>query len=435
MRARCVLFRPAPLPHLLAVALAASAGSAARAQDSVDQRLKALEQEVKELKEAGPAKTNPDDLRVYWQDGIHLENAAKDVQLRIGGRFQVDALFGGSNDFGKAKNVEDGAELRRARIYLQGTVTDRYEFKFQYDFADTNKVKAADVWGEVKKIPAVGNFRVGQFYEPLSFEQNTSDFDADFMDRGAMNSLSPARNIGAALHNGWNNQLVAWIGVFVDDGSGDPSIVQSNGDHAITSRVAGLPYHSEDDSSLIHVGVSGSYRTPTRNTVQYVARPDSHLAPVFIDTGVLNDVSSVELIDGEFAAQAGPIHGSAEYLASRLDADALNDPSFAGYNFAAGWFMTGEHLAYNHVDGVFGAPNVGKSLGRDGGFGAVELVARYSNLNLNGGTVRAHEIANTIVGVNWYLSNSVKFAVDGVHSHVQTQGSVNLLELWFQVTF
>jgi phosphate-selective porin OprO/OprP len=145
-------------------------------------------------------------------------------------------------------------------------------------------------------------------------------------------------------------------------------------------------------------------------------------------------VSSIELLDGEFAFQAGPVHGSAEYLMSRLDADALNDPNFAGYNFAAGWFLTGEHLAYNHFDGVFGAPRVGKELGEEG-CGAFELVARYSNLNLNGGTVRAHEIANTIVGVNWYLSNSVRFAIDGVHSHVQTQGSVNLLELWFQVSF
>lgn len=407
----------------------------ARGQDSLEQRVKALEQEVKELKSAPVApNADGDTLRIFWKDGLRLENAAKDVQVRFGGRFQVDTLNGGSSDFQGTKNVEDGAEFRRARIYLQGTVTDLYEFRFQYDFADTNKVKIADAWGEVKKIPAVGNLRIGQFYEPLSLEQLTSDFDADFSERGVMNALSPARNIGAAIHQGWDDRLVAWAGAFVDDGSGDPAIVQSNGDHALTGRVAGLPYRSDDDATLIHVGASASYRTPTRNAVQYVARPDSHLAPVFVDTGVMNDVSSVTLLGAELAGQSGPLHASAEYLSSHLDANGLKDPNFAGYTFGAGWFITGEHLPYNHVDGVFGAPSVGKVLGQDG-FGAVELCARYSTLDLTGGTVRGGQIADTIVGVNWFLSNSIKFAIDGVHSRVEGTGSVNLLELWFQVTF
>jgi phosphate-selective porin OprO and OprP len=426
----CRRFRSVASPLLLAsVPLVAASG-----QDALEQRVKALEQEVRELKGAQAPPSDGDTLRVYWKDGIRFENAAKEIQLRFGGRFQVDTLNGGSSDFQGTKNVEDGAEFRRARIYLQGSVTDRYEFKFQYDFADTNKVKLADLWGEVKRIPAVGSLRIGQFYEPLSMEQLTSDFDADFGERGVMNALSPARNVGAALHQGWNDRAVAWVGAFVDDGGGDPAIVQSNGDHAFTGRVAGLPYRTDDDSSLIHVGASASYRMPTRNAVQYVARPDSHLAPVFVDTGVMNNVSTVTLLGAELAGQHGPLHASAEYLSSRLDADGLKDPSFAGYTFGAGWFVTGERLTYNHFDGAFGAPDVGRVLGQDG-CGAVELCARYSTLDLTGGTVRGGQIADTIVGVNWFLSNSVKFAVDGVHSRVAGTGSVDLLELWFQVTF
>jgi phosphate-selective porin OprO/OprP len=421
---------------VLMTLVAASLSRPARAQDSLDQRLTELEREVKELKESRPQATNEENtLRAFWKDGLRFENGAKDVQIRAGGRLQVDSLFGGSNDFQGAKNVEDGAELRRARLYLQGTVTDRYEFKFQFDFADANKVKAADVWGEVKKVPEVGNVRIGQFYEPLSMEQLTFDLDSDFGERGVMNALSPARNLGVAIHDSWDNRVVAWVGAFVDDGSGDPAIVQSNGDHAVTARVAGLPWRSDDDSSLIHVGGSASWRNPTRNTVQYVARPDSHLAPVFVDTGVMNDVSNVMLLGGEVAGQSGPFHASAEYLSSHLDASGLNDPRFAGYTLAAGWFLTGEHLIYNHVDGVFNAPNVGRGLGTDGGFGALELCARYSTLDLNGGTVRGGQIADTIVGLNWYLTNSFRTAIDVVHSRVESEGSVNLLELWFQVTF
>ena len=209
MPRRRVVFRHACSISLAAL-LATGGTPPARGQQSFEERVKALEQEVASLKQqSAEPKPGENDLRVFWKDGIRLESQDQEIQLRFGGRLQVDALFGGDDDFTAAKkNVEDGAEIRRARLYLQGSVTDRYEFKFQYDFADTNKVKAADVWGEVKKLPAVGNFRVGQFYEPISFEQNTSDFDADFMERSVMNALSPARNIGAALHDSYSGRLI-----------------------------------------------------------------------------------------------------------------------------------------------------------------------------------------------------------------------------------
>ena len=136
---------------LLAVPIAAlPCARTAVAQDSngsLETRVKSLEEQLRELKQqpaqAPAAKPGAEgDLRVFWKDGLRLETADKDVQLRIGGRFQVTSLFGGDDDFENAgKDIEDGAAFRRARLYLQGTVTDRFEFKFQYDFADTNKVK------------------------------------------------------------------------------------------------------------------------------------------------------------------------------------------------------------------------------------------------------------------------------------------------------
>jgi len=417
--------------------------TAAAAQDSgggLESRVKSLEEQLRELRQQQPpapaAKAGESDLRVFWKDGLRLESADKLIQLRLGGRFQVTSLFGGNEDFESAgKEIEDGAAFRRARIYLQGTVTERFEFKFQYDFADTNKVKLADVWGEVKKIPLVGNARVGQFYEPVSFEQNTSDFDADFMERSVMNALSPARNIGAALHDVYGGRLSWWAGAFVDDGSGDTATAQRDGDHAVSARVTGLPIDADDDKTLLHVGASASVRNPTSGVVTYSAKPESSLAPVFITTGNLTNVDGALLLGGEIAGQLGPVHASAEYLSSQLDADSQGDPKFAGWLASAGWFMTGESFAYNHVEGVFAGPKVGKSLDKSDGYGALELCARYSELDLTGGTVRGGKMRDVIVGVNWFLSNNLKVAVDGVNSRVEGIGTVNMLQFWFQATF
>ncbi len=418
----------------------ASTAVAQEGNGDLETRVKSLEEQLRELKRQPPpppaAEGNENDLRVSWKDGIRLESADQSTQLRLGGRFQVTSLFGGNEEFDQAgKRIEDGAGFRRARIYMQGVVTERFEFKFQYDFADTNKVKLADVWGEVKRIPVAGNARVGQFYEPVSLEQNSSDFDADFMERSVMNALSPARNIGVALHESYAGRLVWWLGAFVDDGSGDPGTAQRDGDHAVTARLTGLPVDADDDRTLLHLGASASVRSPTNGVVAYSARPESLLAPKFVDTGNITNVDAVLLLGGELAGQLGPVHAAAEYLSSQLDAEKQGDPKFAGWLASAGWFLTGESLTYNHNHGIFGAPDVRNSLDRPDGLGALELCARWSELDLTGGTVRGGTMRDLIVGVNWYLSNNLRVAVDGVNSRVDGIGTVNTLQLWFQATF
>lgn len=419
-----------PLSCPLVLVSFAAVAAAQETAPTLEQRVKALE----EKNEKGAAK-NANALEWTWKDGLRVENGSKDTWMRIGARMQVDALFGGSDNelHAAGKEVEDGAEFRRARLFMQGMVTEYFEYKFQYDFADANKVKIADIWGEVKKIPVAGNARVGQFYEPLSMEQLTSDFDADFGDRSVMNTLSPARNIGVALHDTLAGRATWWIGGFVDDGSGDPAIATGDGDHAFTARVAALPYAKDDDSVIVHVGASGSYRMPTDQTVRYSSRPESHLAPFFVDTGLIKDVDTVQLLGAELAAQFGPFHCSGEVLQSKLDADAVGDPTFSGWLVSAGWFITGERFSYNRNEGIFGAAKVAKPYGKEG-FGALELAARVSNVDLTDEGVNGGEMTDVIVGLNWLLTNNFRCAIDGVHSKVKGSGDADMLQLWFQVT-
>lgn len=422
----------------LAMGLAAvTMASTASSQESLEQRVDALEKEVKGLRAAKTPPAAEEDLRVFWKDGLRLENASQNLKLRLGGFADFQAIAGGSDPELEAagKQIDDGAEIRRARIYMNGTLGDAFAFRSMYDFADANKVHVTDLWGEVRRLPAVGNLRVGQFWEPISFEQLTLDVEADFLERSLMNALSPARNIGAALHDDYGGRFTWWLGAFVDDGGGDPAIATGDGDHAITARVAGLPYDTADDVSFVHLGASASYRTPTDGTVVYATRPESHLAPVFATTGTLTDVDRVVLLGAEIAVQHGPLHASAEVLESMLDSSAHGDPRFPGWYVNAGWFITGEHQGYNHPDGVITSPRVLQPYGTDGGFGAFELVARLSQLDLDSGAVRGGTVTDTIVGVNWYLNHGYRFNLDAVHSHVEGIGDANFLELWFQVWF
>jgi phosphate-selective porin OprO/OprP len=412
-------------------------------QDSVEKRLDAVEQELKALKEAKGAapKLGEGDLRLFWNNGLRYESGDKGIQGRLGVRFQLDGIAGETNDdlHAAGKEIENGAAFRRIRLYTQATVGEMFEFKLQLDFADTNKVKAADVWGEVKKIPVVDHLRVGQFWEPLTLEQNTSDFDGDFGDRSLMNTLSPARNLGAAFHDDYGvgaaQSLTWWLGAFFDDGSGDVGSAQGDGDNAITGRIAFTPLLKDDGKTVIHVGASGSYRMPIAETVSYSAKPHSHLAPAFAATGNINGVDTVTLVGAELMAQQGPFHASAEWLRSSLDADAAQDPVFRGMYVSAGWFLTGENYGYSKVDGVLTACKVLRPYGKDGGHGAFELVANVSTIDLSDGAVNGGEMVDYLFGVNWLLNQNYKVMLDVVHSRVRGVGDADFLEWWFQVSF
>ena len=81
--------------------------------------------------------------------------------------------------------------------------------------------------------------------------------------------------------------------------------------------------------------------------------------------------------------------------------------------------LTGESRRYNPVTGSFQNPRPKAPFSSEGGFGAWELAARYSHMNLNfqeglagtaavPGSVRGGDQNVLTLGVNWYLNPNFK---------------------------
>jgi phosphate-selective porin OprO/OprP len=110
--------------------------------------------------------------------------------------------------------------------------------------------------------------------------------------------------------------------------------------------------------------------------------------------------------------------------------------SFNGWYVQGSWVLTGENKGYNSATGAFTPPKPDKAFSLDGsGWGALELVGRYSDLDLNdhendqanvitawtGATTRTYTYYNTVrggeqkaftLGLNWYPNEAVRFALD-----------------------
>ncbi len=108
----------------------------------------------------------------------------------------------------------------------------------------------------------------------------------------------------------------------------------------------------------------------------------------------------------------------------------LPDPDFNGWYLQASWVLTGEAKPYRPATGSFGSPKPAQNFTVDkGGWGAWEVAARYSDLNLNYdegvfgkttpfGGIRGGDQRIWSAGLNWYPNQVIRLMLDYQHVDV-----------------
>jgi len=368
-----------------------------------------------------------------WKNSFRLTSADGDIELRFGGRIQNDWAFYDADRRLEPVlgELEDGTEFRRARLFFQGELWHAVEFKAQYDFAGGD-AEFKDVYLGLIDLPGIGGVRVGHYKEPFSLEEQTSSKYLLFMERStAVEAFSPSRNNGFMVGHGAGGDRLTWhLGAFKDvDDFGDRLTDEWN----LTGRVTGLPLYGDEGRRVVHLGLAVSDRSPNGDLVRFRSRPESHLAPRFVDTGV-RAADGVTLVDLEAAVVHGPLVAQGEWIQAEVDALGSADPSFDGYYVALGWVLTDEHHPYSKSSGAFGRLSPSKSF-RQGGTGAWELAVRYSSLDLTDGAVRGGELTDWTLGLNWYLFSNVRTMLNYVHADLENVGEADALQMRFQIDF
>ena len=405
-----------------AAALATDALGQSSTDALIDQLLKKgvlTESEAKALRTAPAAKPAPapasTDIRMFWRDGLSFETADKKTfKGKLGGRVDLDiAGYAESDEVEAAAGPsEAGVEFRRARIALEGEIGLGLPtlYKVEFDFAHS-EVATKDLFLALSQLPAVGTFQVGHFKEPISLDILTSSRFVPFMERAApVEAFAPERNTGAMLQNAVLDQRMTWAaGVFTDtDDSADN--FQLHGNWRADARVTGVPWYVEEEKGrqLLHLGVSGSKIENANDEARFRSRPESHLAPRYVDTGTFA-ASGSYLVGAEAALVFGPFSAQAEYLRTWVDT-ADDTATFDGFYAMVSYFLTGEHRPYRTSNGTFDRvkPNKNFGLGENSGPGAWELLLRYSQLDLNDSGITGGRLNDITGGVTWYLNPNWK---------------------------
>ncbi|MCK4680557.1 hypothetical protein KAT82_05495 [bacterium] len=363
-------------------------------------------------------------------------------ELSIGGRFMWDATAWSGVEEGQDgawDNVDfvNGIQTRRARVFLKGSVYENLKFKVVYDFAAGDELGLNDAYLDLAGVPGIGNVRVGQFLEPLCFNELTSSKYISFIERASLTAFAPSRNVGVMVHDkGADGKLNYQVGFFLD--TGKMANKRGNDDYSVAARLAYLVAGEEKSEKVIHIGGAFNYFVPVAG-VRFRQRPEVYVSKRLVDTGTIMNAETVLKYGGEIAGVFGSFYLAGEYIATGItksDEDVPvgpfddvwldDDGSFSGFYAEAGYFLTGEHRIYK--GGLWDRTVPSSNFLEDGGLGAWEIVARYSSLDLNDADAEVFggKMDNVTMGLNWYLHSNARLMFNYVMSSVKDHDSDEL---------
>jgi len=390
-------------------------------------------------KDGGP---DPWSLTPSFNNALVFKSSDGSHTFKLGGRIHLDTAFFSPDSDNEAAfgDTADGVEFRRTRLLFEGTLWKQFSYRMQYDFAGSNtsnRPAFKDVYGAMKGVGMLGTVKAGHFKEPFGLEELTSSKYITFMERSLTSVFTPARNVGVAAGNHFNDQHGTWAaGVFrnTNDATGFGT---GDGDYSLTGRMTLLPTYEVEGKKLIHMGAAVSYQGAPGNSQRYRQRPSAHLAPRLTDTGTLR-VNSDCRVGVELASVWGPlsVQGEAMSMWAHGVKGQEDFRSLGGYLMAS-YFFTGESRPYDTKKGVFKRVKPTSNFLGGTGSGAWEGAARYSYLDLDaeGDLVGsgANGLHDFTVGLNWYWNPVFRVMLNYVWAHAEGAGDLQIAEMRFSI--
>jgi phosphate-selective porin OprO/OprP len=215
-----------------------------------------------------------------------------------------------------------------------------------------------------------------------------------------LNPFFVTRSIGVLVSGPLAGDRMTWAGGWYNDWLESGASFSDNANDYV-GRVTGLARVSADNRNFLHLGMGLRRVGPDAGMIRLSGRPESNVADRYVDTGEFA-ADYARSLSVEAVWQHGPVALSYEHVVTRAKAPASGNPEFAGRYFMFSWVVTGESRAYNRALGYAGGVMPQRRSG------ALEVVARYSELDLVDGAIAGGALDKLYLGVNWWSSQQWK---------------------------
>lgn len=336
--------------------------------------------------------------------------------------FDLRVNFDGAYYFDKnsMNALGSGFTIRRLRFAMKTVIYKHWTGEVDLDFAG-GQLDVKDAFIGYKSELHKYYFKAGYFKEPLSMEKTTTSRYQTFIEEPYMTEFAPGRRLGISFTK-WNTHYLLIGGVHFTDVENLEVTTYSetynkdngtDGGYSLTGRGVFRPINK--DHKLIHLGVSGSYRTPKTsweypNTYRISTRDMTNInRKKFLDTDDIPNVNSLTVFGGELVASHKNFKFQSEYMYKGIN----RKEGFTNYQASAmfasvAYLVFGGNYQYNDEEGEFTHISKGDKTGN------LELALRYDyiNLNDNDANIMGGSANGYTAGINYYFNPNVKLMVD-----------------------
>jgi phosphate-selective porin OprO and OprP len=365
------------------------------------------------------------------------------------------------------QKLDSGENLRRARIGVLGKFLGDWNYGLVYDFGGSSDGFGGAAAGS---LPGGGVSGVEQAYlsytgfRPFggklaieggvqdlawTLDEATSSNDILFMERASPGII--ATNIAAGDFRSsagarWYDDRF-WVGSYVTGpqtgalhSASSAAPAGSSEQYGVIARAAGQVLSGKDYS--LHIGgdaevliqpphnLVATPQTAAAQTFTLSDRPELRLDPTTLVSAAVPGTSQIQVYGAEAAGNYGPLFFQGEYYWFDVERNfivSLPSLKFQGGYAEASYVLTGESHTYNSGNAAYSgvAPANPFSL-ESGGWGAWEIAARYSTINLNDQLATANGLAGGrqdiyTLGLNWYVSRNIRFMFNYLHGDISKQ--------------
>jgi len=435
------------------------------------QKLPSLEELTDTTKETTPNRRGPNwpvkdnGMMATWgKDGrLTFESEDKAFKARIGGLFQMDFGFFSIDPYAQKllpdAGLQQGSDLRRARLRSDGNFCTYMEWVFEMDFSRASDVRkdiisAPDpnvifnnVFVGMHNIPFFGTIRVGHIKEELSFYSASSGRNIPFMERpGVWDAIEDPYlfSNGITMSNTYlEDHVYSWLGLFQTNTRTGAFAASDQAELAFDARLCLMPFYDEASNHWLNLGSTGSVRAnpqdllgdnkglpvATTNVAPLVRAGSSFQVPNLINTRAFFTRDGTELYTLCLNYANGPFSLGAQYdgqffdnayvgglpdTATKSTVKPIGNLYFDGYSIEMLCFLTnGDHRGINKMDPMYSQviPVKNFSFGHgkgEQGSGAWEIGTKFdfvkSQFNVPDEKPRGGYLSSITLGLNWYLN-------------------------------
>jgi len=344
-----------------------------------------------------------------------------DYWFSLHGIAKVDAVFFANKHNDRQGEFPGGTNVRAIETNFNGGIGQDLSYAISLSFE--NGVSVSDAFFTYHGIDNM-EFSFGQVISPFCLENANSGKWIPFMERSLpITALKPCMGIGGLFHHWGDNYAFVFASTTPLHGSNkDTATIKHRSDKLTnTARLVFAPVHL--DGRVVQFGVSGVYAdnsptfrdgTPNTDGRRFSTRPEIRARNTMsmIDSGNMMEIDHYYQWGAEAATQWGPLVVQSEFLQTnvhRRDKPTLN---YYGWHAQTSYVLTGEHREHKMKNGSFG------KITPQCKYGAWEVAARYSMVNLNDEDIHGGKENNFSVALNWYVNKNLLIRTNYIYANI-----------------